>query len=301
MPPKIRVLEAVRLAKEALGDVPAQKMADRIASTFSMTVQPVVVTIMLGSLLEKEIIERSRLKAIELIEQAKAEKAAEKPRGQKKKAKPAEKPADSDQPPQLVVVRQIDDAKAAFAQHAFDAVAPDPLGLFGGNLVHLDRRGRYRRIKVVHGPFPSSQGLRQHGGLYMLGGGLAIGGRGPVRLDGDQQSLFGRTGQRTTPPRPAGKQRFCTETTCSPTAMPQPAGMRTGHGRAEGAEQPLEDGEDGRVGSSDLSIGCRDCSIRLAKKRRNNFAVFPDEKINPAIAIPSPTNLLASALADDSP
>jgi len=57
MPATIRVQEAVRLAKEALGDVPPQEMADWIATTFGITVQPVIVTVMLGSFLEKEILE----------------------------------------------------------------------------------------------------------------------------------------------------------------------------------------------------------------------------------------------------
>jgi hypothetical protein len=91
---KDQPLEAVRLAKEALGDVPPQEMAAWIATNFGMTVQPVVVTIMLGSLLEREILERDRLKALELLEQAKAEQAAEKPKG-RRKIKAAEKPSEA--------------------------------------------------------------------------------------------------------------------------------------------------------------------------------------------------------------
>ncbi len=77
MPPTIRVQEAVRFAKETLGNVPPQKMAAWIAATFGLTVQPVIVTVMLGSLLEKEIQERSRLKAIKLVEQVKTEQPPE--------------------------------------------------------------------------------------------------------------------------------------------------------------------------------------------------------------------------------
>jgi hypothetical protein len=56
--------------REALGNVPAPEMAAWIATKLGMTVQPVIVTVMLGSFLEEEILEQSRLKALELIEQA---------------------------------------------------------------------------------------------------------------------------------------------------------------------------------------------------------------------------------------
>ena len=69
-------------------------MADWIASTFGLTVQPVIVTVILGSLLENEIQERSRLRAIELVELAKAERAADKPKG-RRKTKLVEKPGEA--------------------------------------------------------------------------------------------------------------------------------------------------------------------------------------------------------------
>jgi hypothetical protein len=83
MPAKISVNEAVRLAKDALGDVTNKEMSAWIVANHGMNVQPVIVTVVLGWFLEKEILERSRLKAIEMVEQAKAESAAEKPKGRK--------------------------------------------------------------------------------------------------------------------------------------------------------------------------------------------------------------------------
>ena len=47
---------------------------------------------------------------------------------------------DGDGPVQLLVVGQIDEAEAAFAQHLLDAVATDPLGMFGRRtFILLDR------------------------------------------------------------------------------------------------------------------------------------------------------------------
>ena len=80
MPPKTSPQEAVQVAKEALGNVPPQEMADWIAKNLDMTVQPAVVMVMLGSFLEKEHVERMRVAALEMVEKAKAEQPAEKPR-----------------------------------------------------------------------------------------------------------------------------------------------------------------------------------------------------------------------------
>jgi len=54
MPRTISVQEAVWLAKEALGNVPASEFSVWIATNLGLTVNPVIVTVMLGSFLEKE-------------------------------------------------------------------------------------------------------------------------------------------------------------------------------------------------------------------------------------------------------
>ena len=78
---------------------------------------------------------------------------------------PAVRHLDGDEPLQLLVVGQVDEAEAAFAQDSLDPVATDALGLLGGNLVHGCRLMRAGAVGVVHGQFPSSQVLRRHGGL----------------------------------------------------------------------------------------------------------------------------------------
>jgi len=85
----ISVQEAVRQAKDALGNVPSQEMAAWIATNLGMTVKPVIVTAILGSFLEREHVERMRRTALEMVEKAKAEQSAEKPKGRRKtKASP---------------------------------------------------------------------------------------------------------------------------------------------------------------------------------------------------------------------
>jgi hypothetical protein len=68
-------LEAVRLAKERLGEAPAQAMADFIESQLGLKVQPAIVTVLLASLREREHLEQSKLKAEEVIQRARAEQA----------------------------------------------------------------------------------------------------------------------------------------------------------------------------------------------------------------------------------
>jgi len=79
----VSVQEAVRLAKEALGEAPAPDMATWIATNLGLTVKPVIVTVMLGSLLEREHLERTKQAAMEMIEKAKAE---ERPKEKKARA-----------------------------------------------------------------------------------------------------------------------------------------------------------------------------------------------------------------------
>src|SRR5262249_42601788 len=94
MPPAISVQEAVQLAKDALGNASTEEMAAWIATNLGLPVKPVIVTVMLGSFLEKEHLEQARLKAMELLEKAKPEEA-EKPkgRGKAKTACPSASPA----------------------------------------------------------------------------------------------------------------------------------------------------------------------------------------------------------------
>jgi len=96
MPGAISVQEAVRLAKEALSEAPPQELAAWIATNLGLTVKPVIVTVMLGSFQEKEHLERSRQKAMELIEKAKVEEAGETRARGRKKAKPM---AEAENPP----------------------------------------------------------------------------------------------------------------------------------------------------------------------------------------------------------
>ncbi len=87
MPGPISVQEAVRLAKAAKTEASSQEMATWIAENLGMTVLPGIVTAVLGSFLETEHLERSRQKALELVEKAKAEQAVQKPKVRKKASK----------------------------------------------------------------------------------------------------------------------------------------------------------------------------------------------------------------------
>jgi hypothetical protein len=79
----ISVQEAVRLAREALGDVPVTLLAGWIGTNLGLTVKPVIVTVILGSFQEKEHLERTRQQALELAENASKDEPAEKPRARK--------------------------------------------------------------------------------------------------------------------------------------------------------------------------------------------------------------------------
>ena len=88
----VSVQEAVRLAKDAMGEAPAPDMAAWIATNLGMTVKPVIVTVMLGSFMERENLDRTKQKAMELAGQMQAEEA-EKPKGKKAKSCPPAAPA----------------------------------------------------------------------------------------------------------------------------------------------------------------------------------------------------------------
>jgi hypothetical protein len=77
-------LEAVRRAKEQRGDAPAAEIAAFVEAAFGLTIPPAIVTVLLASLREREALEASKRKALELIEQAKAAEAeAEQAAGKK--------------------------------------------------------------------------------------------------------------------------------------------------------------------------------------------------------------------------
>lgn len=63
---KFNVQESVRLAKEAMGAAAAEDLAAWIALNHGQTVKPVIVKVMLGLLQDKEHLEQSRQKALEL-------------------------------------------------------------------------------------------------------------------------------------------------------------------------------------------------------------------------------------------
>jgi len=75
----IRVEEAVRLAKEAMGAALPEELAAWIVSHHGLTVKPVIVKVMLGLFQYRDSLEQSRLKALELAKMLPAAGAAEKP------------------------------------------------------------------------------------------------------------------------------------------------------------------------------------------------------------------------------
>jgi hypothetical protein len=68
-------LEAVRMAKEQCGDAPTAQIAAFVETTFGMRIAPAIVTVLLASLRERESLEASKRKALELIEKAKSAEA----------------------------------------------------------------------------------------------------------------------------------------------------------------------------------------------------------------------------------
>jgi hypothetical protein len=88
-------LEAVRLARERLGDAPAQQIAALVEAHFGVVIKPAIVAVLLASLRERESLQASQARAMATIEQARAEQAAsgqaagKKPRRKKAPAAPA--------------------------------------------------------------------------------------------------------------------------------------------------------------------------------------------------------------------
>jgi hypothetical protein len=65
------------LAKERLGNALPQELAAYIEETFGLTIKPPIVTVLLGSLLERAALDRSALEAREKIERWKTENPLE--------------------------------------------------------------------------------------------------------------------------------------------------------------------------------------------------------------------------------
>jgi hypothetical protein len=61
-------VEAVRLAKEHRGEASAQEIAVFIERNYGLSIPPAIVTVLLASLREREALEQSKRKALELIE-----------------------------------------------------------------------------------------------------------------------------------------------------------------------------------------------------------------------------------------
>ncbi len=69
----MRQVEAVRLAREKLGDATSAVLAAYIKDTFGLSIKPAFVTVLLGTLQEREALERSGREALQRLERWKAE------------------------------------------------------------------------------------------------------------------------------------------------------------------------------------------------------------------------------------
>jgi hypothetical protein len=58
-------LEAVRLARERLGEAPAQEMAACVQASFGIRLEPAIVAVLPASLRERECLEQSKRRALE--------------------------------------------------------------------------------------------------------------------------------------------------------------------------------------------------------------------------------------------
>jgi hypothetical protein len=68
-------LEAVRLAREHLGEAPAQELAHFVEVKYGLKLKPAIVTVLLASLREREQLQASKQRAQELLARARAEQA----------------------------------------------------------------------------------------------------------------------------------------------------------------------------------------------------------------------------------
>jgi hypothetical protein len=70
-------LEAVRMAKEALGERPADELSAYIQDTFGMKIDTTIVKVLLGTLLEREVLDRAACLLRQEIEKWKLENPEE--------------------------------------------------------------------------------------------------------------------------------------------------------------------------------------------------------------------------------
>jgi len=70
-------VEAVRLAKEKLGEVTSAELAAYVKEAFGLTIKPAIMTVLLGTLQEREALERSGKEALEKLQRWKAENPEE--------------------------------------------------------------------------------------------------------------------------------------------------------------------------------------------------------------------------------
>ena len=69
-------LEAVRLARERLGEAPAAEVAAFVEANFGLKMQPAIVAVLLASLRERESLQASKSRAMAMIQKARVEEAA---------------------------------------------------------------------------------------------------------------------------------------------------------------------------------------------------------------------------------
>jgi hypothetical protein len=84
MSEQLSKLEAVRLVKATLGNVDAETIAAYLEAHFGMAIKPVIVTVLLGSLRERETLDLNRRKARVELERLRAEKGEEEKPDKKK-------------------------------------------------------------------------------------------------------------------------------------------------------------------------------------------------------------------------
>ncbi len=85
-------LEAVRRARQDLGEADSEAMARYIEARFGMMMKPAIVAVLLGSLRERETLEQVRRKAQAEMERLRAKQAEEDRPGKKKAGKAVKSP-----------------------------------------------------------------------------------------------------------------------------------------------------------------------------------------------------------------
>ncbi len=73
----MRQVEAVRIAKEKLGHATSAELSAFIKEAFGLAIKPAIVTVLLGNLQEREVLERSGREALEKLQRWKAENPEE--------------------------------------------------------------------------------------------------------------------------------------------------------------------------------------------------------------------------------